>query len=154
MSKSRLTLGVILTLSLAVANAWQYWLKPKPMAPELTFTTIKGDSLSLQQLQGKTVLVSFWVTSCALCLLEIDDLIALHNSYQAQGLTTLAVALSHDFLPAIQAMQANRKLPYTIVFDRNDEFVEAFGGVRMTPTHYLIDASGHIIWNNVGAIDH
>ena len=66
MSKTKLILGSLLILALAAGNAWQYWLKPKPMAPELNLITLSGDKLNLQALQGKPVLVSFWATSCGL----------------------------------------------------------------------------------------
>ena len=153
MSKTKITMSVILLLVLAGANAWNYWLKPAPMAPELTLSTLSGESLSLQALQGKPVLVSFWATSCGLCVMEIDDLIALHKEYQAQGYTTLAVALSYDSLPNIKAMTESRSLPYKVIFDKQGKYAEAFGGVRMTPTHFLISPEGQIVWQNVGPID-
>ena len=153
MSKTKLILATILVLTLAAGNAWQYWLKPKPMAPELIVTSIKGDKLSLQGLQGKPVLVSFWATSCGLCLAEIDDLIALHNDYQAKGYTTLAIALSYDSLPQIKAITENNPLPFTVIYDQNGDYAKAFGGVMMTPTHFLISPDGHIVWNNVGMVE-
>lgn len=152
MSKIRLTIGILLALGLAGLNAWQYWLKPAPDAPALTMSTLTGEQLSLQALQGKPVLISFWATGCGLCLSEIDDLIAMHNDYQAQGYTTLAVALAYDSLPAVKAMKRNKPLPYKVIYDRQGTYAKAFGGVRMTPTHFLISPEGKVIWQNVGPI--
>lgn len=153
MAKTKLILGVVLVLALVSANAWQYWLKPAPLAPDVSFTTLNGDQLSLQALKGKPVFISFWTTSCGLCLSEIDDLIAVHNHYQAKGYTTLAVALSYDSLPQVRTMTAGKPLPYTVIYDQKGEFAKAFGGVRMTPTHFLISPDGYIVWRNVGPID-
>ena len=58
MSKTRIILGGLLVLGLLFANAWQYWLKPAPAAPELTMSTLSGESINLQGLKGKPVLVS------------------------------------------------------------------------------------------------
>lgn len=153
MSKTKIIISVILLFTLAAANAWNYWLKPAPMAPKLTLQTINGQNINLQALQGKPVLFSFWATSCGLCLMEINDLVALHKAYQAQGYTTLAVALSYDSLPTIKTMTEDRSLPYQVIFDQQGKYAEAFGGVYMTPTHFLISPDGKIIWQNIGPID-
>jgi len=152
MSKTRIILGGLLVLGLLFANAWQYWLKPAPMAPELTMSTLSGESINLQALKGKPVLVSFWSTSCGLCLAEIDDLIALHQTHQAKGYTTLAISLKYDSLAAIKSMQKSRSLPYKLIYDAKGEYAKAFGGVQMTPTHFFISADGKIVWRNVGPI--
>jgi len=153
MSKTRIILGGLLVLGLLFANAWQYWLKPAPAAPELTMSTVSGESINLQALKGKPVLVSFWATSCGLCLAEIDDLIALHQAHQAKGYTTLAISLKYDSLAAIKSMQQSRSLPYKLIYDAKGEYAKAFGGVQMTPTHFFISAAGKIVWRNVGPID-
>ena len=153
MTKTKIIISVIFILVLAGANAWQYWLKPAPMAPELNMMTLTGERIDLQALQGKPVLVTFWASSCGLCLMEIDDLIALHNKYQAQGYTTLAVALSYDSLPAVQAISQKKPLPYKVIYDKQGNYAKAFGGVSMTPTHFLISADGHIIWKNIGPVN-
>jgi len=152
MSKTRIILGGLLVLGLLFANAWQYWLKPAPMAPELTMSTLSGESINLQGLKGKPVLLSFWATSCGLCLAEIDDLIALHQAHQAKGYTTLAISLKYDSLAAIKSMQQSRSLPYKLIYDAKGEYAKAFGGVQMTPTHFFISADGKIVWRNVGPI--
>jgi hypothetical protein len=53
MSKTRKIVGVLLVLGLAFMNAWQYWLKPAPAAPELTMITLTGENINLQALKGK-----------------------------------------------------------------------------------------------------
>ena len=153
MSKTRIILGGLLVLGLLFANAWQYWLKPAAAAPELTMSTLSGESINLQALKGKPVLVSFWATSCGLCLAEIDDLIALHQAHQAKGYTTLAISLKYDSLAAIKSLQQSRSLPYKLIYDAIGEYAKAFGGVQMTPTHFFISAAGKIVWRNVGPID-
>jgi len=153
MTKTKITISVIFLFVLVAANAWQHWLKPAPPAPNLNMITLAGEPIDLQALQGNPVLVTFWASSCGLCLMEIDDLIALHNKYQAQGYTTLAIALSYDSLPAVQAITQKKRLPYKVIFDKKGSYAKAFGGVRMTPTHFLISPDGHIIWEGIGPIN-
>lgn len=154
MSKPKPTL-IIALFALAIvsaANLWQYVLKPAEAAPSISFKTIDDKTLDLQKLQGKPVLISFWATSCGLCRSEIDDLIKLHNQYHQQGYTTIAVSLSYDALSAIKLLQKQKSLPYPLVYDEKGEYAQAFGGVQMTPTHFLIDPDGTIAAKNVGAI--
>lgn len=154
MSKPKPTfiIALFVLVIVSAANLWQYVLKPAEAAPVVSFKAIDGKTIDLQKLQGKPVLISFWATSCGLCLSELDDLIKLHNQYQQQGYTTIAVSLSYDSLPAIKQMQQQRNLPYPLVYDKDGKYAEAFGGVQMTPTHFLIDSDGIIAARNVGAV--
>ena len=36
----------------------------RPLAPEVRFTMLSGESLAISDLRGKVVLVNFWATSC------------------------------------------------------------------------------------------
>lgn len=147
-----LIISLFFLVIISGANLWQYVLKPAEAAPVINFKTIDNQTLDLQALQGKPVLISFWATSCGLCLSEIDDLVSLHNKYQAQGYTTIAVSLSYDSLVAIKRLQAQKSLPYPLVYDEKGEYAKAFGGVQMTPTHFLINADGTIAAKNVGVV--
>jgi thiol-disulfide isomerase/thioredoxin len=40
-------------------------------APDFSFTTITGEKVSLQDLKGKLVYLSFWETNCGLCLMDM-----------------------------------------------------------------------------------
>jgi len=153
MSKTKMIIGALLVLILAGANAWQYVLKPDPIAPELTMTSITGEQIELNALRGKPVLISFWASSCGVCLAEIEDLVALHQQHHAQGYTTLAIALSYDKLDRVKALAAHRHLPYPVIYDAKGEYAKAFNGVSMTPTHFLISPEGKIVWKQVGMID-
>ncbi|HTD90025.1 MAG TPA: TlpA disulfide reductase family protein, partial [Burkholderiales bacterium] len=45
-------------------------------APAVTFMTIKGEKIAINDLRGKVVLVNFWATDCPICLKELPQLIA------------------------------------------------------------------------------
>lgn len=152
-SSPLLITSLFLLVIISGANLWQYVLKPAEATPAISFKTIDNKIISLQALQGKPVLISFWATSCGLCLSEIDDLISLHNKYQAQGYTTIAVSLSYDSLAAIKRIQSQKSLPYSLVYDEKGGYAQAFGGVQMTPTHFLINSDGTIAAKNIGAIN-
>ncbi|MFW5450372.1 MAG: peroxiredoxin family protein [Methylophagaceae bacterium] len=121
--------------------------------PELSFTDIDKQTHSLAQYQGKPILMIFWATDCPGCIKEMPALIKLHETYAEQGLTMIGVAMSHDSLRHIKTMREKRKLPYIITWDHNTQIARAFGNVRVTPTHFLIDSTGQIVMRKIGAID-
>ncbi len=70
-------------------------LAGKP-APELELTDIKGNSVSLSNLKGKTVLLDFWTTWCPPCLADAPILDKLYQKYGDKDLMILGISVSED----------------------------------------------------------
>lgn len=131
------------------------WLAPgghKP-APALNVTTLDGEQLSLNELRGEPVLVTFWATDCPGCVKEIPHLIELHQDYGPRGLTILAIAMAYDPPNHVVAMREARDLPYRIALDIDGEAARAFGNVNVTPTSFLINPQGRIVRHKLGEMD-
>ncbi len=138
---------------LLMASAFYYWLSPSiSTAPNVVFKTIKGETISLAALQGKPVLVTFWSTDCPSCIKEIPDLINLHQQFNPQGLTIIAVAMYYDPPNHVLTMATEKKLPYAVALDPSAELAQAFGNVQFTPTTFLIDKTGTIIIKKIGLL--
>jgi peroxiredoxin len=123
----------------------------EPM-PEISFTDIDGGQHQLVDYKGQPILMIFWATDCPGCIKEMPDLIALHDEFANQGLKMISVAMPHDYPEHIKAMRDEKKLPYTITWDKNSEIGDAFGNVRVTPTHFLISPEGEIVMRKIGAL--
>ena len=145
--------GTLLLLALGIGGVW-YWQAKRPTpAPNATFTSINGQTLSLNQLRGKPVLVTFWATDCPSCVEEIPHLIELHQHFAEQGLTIIAVAMPYDPPNHVVALAASKQLPYFVALDPSGTLSEAFDGVQLTPTTFLIDRNGYIVTQKLGAFD-
>ncbi len=120
-------------------------------APNVTFTDIKGNKISLEQLRGKVVMVNFWATSCTTCVGEMPDMVKTYEKYHAQGLEYVAVAMSYDPPNYVVNFTETRKLPFSVALDVDGKLADSFGDVKMTPTTFVIDKQGHIIKKYVGA---
>lgn len=126
---------------------------PKQQAPLVTFSTLKGEKISVESLRGKVVLVNFWATDCPGCIHEMPKLIQTHNKYNGQGFETIAVAMSYDPPNYVLNYTEKNALPFKIALDLQGEVAKAFGNVRLTPTSFVIDKQGHIVQQTIGEPD-
>ena len=125
----------------------------KPVAPEMTFTTIKGEKISLASLKGKVVLVSFWATDCRSCNKEMPDLVNTYNAYKAKGFEVIAVAMPYDPPAQVLNYVTQKNLPFPVMHDGFSEASQAFGGINATPTAFLFDKQGKRLDRTVGILD-
>lgn len=144
-------IGVILVIAAAVT----LWLAPAGLdrAPSITLKTIKGDTVSLDELRGQPVLVTFWATTCPGCMKEIPHLIELYETFHRRGLNIFGVAMSYDPPNQVIEFTESRGLPYRIALDVEGKVAQAFGDVMLTPTTFLIAPDGRIVMHKVGQFD-
>ena len=114
-------------------------------APGLAVVDLSGASLRLDDLRGKYVLVDFWATWCAPCVVELPRLQSAYAKYHAKGFEVVAVSLDETKSAVVDFVQA-RKLPWKQVHNAtaNGDLVEAFG-VKNIPATFLIDPEGRIV---------
>jgi len=145
--------GLIIAGLIIAFFAIQNLMTQQALMPELSFKGIDGQPHSFADYKGKPILVIFWATDCPGCIAEMPELISLHKEYASQGLTMIGVAMPHDSVEHIQTMRAKKQLPYTIVWDKDGAISQAFGNVRVTPTHFLINPEGEIVMRKIGALN-
>ena len=66
------------------------------MAPAFAVTTIDGQRVSMDDLQGKVVLLDFWATWCAPCREALPRMQKIAKSFQGQPLVVLSVSIDTD----------------------------------------------------------
>jgi peroxiredoxin len=121
--------------------------------PDISLTTLDGEELQLASLQGKPLLVTFWATTCPSCVREIPHLTRLYHELAPRGLEIIGIAMDFDPPNRVLAMRNERNIPYPIALDIHAEAAHAFGNVRVTPTSFLIDPSGQILYQKIGGIN-
>lgn len=122
-------------------------------APDITFDTITGQKISLAELRGKPVIVTFWATDCASCIEEIPDLISLYKQFHQPGLEIIAVAMNYDPPNHVIDMTEDKQLPYTVALDLTSDVAKAFGGVMFTPSTFIIAPDGSVVKKQIGLFD-
>ena len=142
----------LLLMVLAGAATWLLW-PASSKAPDVTFTTIKGEQIRLQDLRGKVVLVKFWATSCVTCIKQMPDNIEAFNEFHDQGFDLIAVAMQYDPANYVINYAETRKLPFTVALDTQGKAARAFDDVKLTPIAFLIDKNGQINKRYLGEYD-
>lgn len=124
-----------------------------PQMPDVPYVQLDGSAHRTADLKGKVLIVNFWATSCATCIKEMPELVATHQKFQAQGLETLAVAMSYDSPEYVAQFTQSRQLPFKVVYDRDAGVSKAFGDIQMTPTTFVVNRRGEIVKRFVGEPD-
>lgn len=152
---ARMNIKLIAGLAAAaiVASAAPAWLTQRPQAPEVTFATLSGQTLGTSDLRGKVLLVNFWATSCVPCATEMPRVAQTYRKFAPRGYDTIAVAMSHDRPDQVAEFARRRALPFKVALDGSGEIARDFGGVRVTPTLFLIDRRGRIVKRYIGKPD-
>lgn len=144
---------VLVALILAPSFGFGVWSWTRAhTAPEAEFTIIGGRSLSLSQLRGQTVLLSFWATDCRPCLREMPALGEVYDELRPYGFEIIAVAMAHDTPARVHDFSQRFALPYPIALDLDGTLARRFG-VQAIPRAFLISPDGEIVADIIGEID-
>ena len=144
--------AILLALIALTAGVYAGW--NRPFAPaDVNFIGVHGDQFAMSSLKGKVVLVNFWATSCSVCVAEMPKIVQTFEKYREQGLETVAVAMSYDPPDRVFAYAQQNKLPFHVTLDIFGKAMQAFGGIRGTPTTFLVDRHGKIVQRIEGEPD-
>ncbi|MGO9588449.1 MAG: redoxin domain-containing protein [Candidatus Acidiferrales bacterium] len=120
------------------------------MAPAFAVTTIDGKRVSLDDLQGKVVLLDFWATWCAPCREALPDIKKLAGKFQGQPLAILSVSLDSDPQKWRDFVTKNEM---TWLNYRDGGFegpIAKLFGVEAIPHTFTIDADGVLRDEHIG----
>ena len=139
---------------LLIFIAWfGYTVLQQSEIDDIVFVSIKGESISMDSLRGKVVLINFWATDCKSCVSEMPKLIQTYHQYQSRGLEIIAVAMPYDPPAQVVNFASKKELPFPVIHDSYAEITRKFGGVKLTPTAYIYNKEGKRIQHAVGAFN-
>lgn len=140
-------LVVVLSLFLSVLA----FATPKigDMAPNLLGKDGKGKEVTVEQLKGKVVVVSFWATWCGYCLKELPALNHIQNSVGTDFIQVVAINQQEEMRTAQGVLRQMKDKQFLSVYDRKGSISESYG-VKGLPNLWIIAPDGKIVAHHVG----
>jgi thiol-disulfide isomerase/thioredoxin len=119
---------------------------PPRKAPELSSDDADGRPVTLERdLEDKVVLINFWATWCAPCVIELPTLNKLRGEIGGERFAVLAIGVDRSGMEAIGPFWRERKLDNLVLrLDPRARLMREMG-VRGLPTTFLIDHEGTMI---------
>lgn len=124
------------------------------LADSLVFQRIDGVKQSFKVLKGKPLLVTFWSPNCVICMQEVKDLNRLYTNHQGgKKFELLALSMYYDRPDRVIQTSQQSGMKYPVYFDLQKTLSRAFGNVVATPTSFLLNPRGEIIYRHEGRQD-
>ena len=118
-------------------------------APDFSFTSSEGEHISLEDLQGKVVLIDFWGTWCPPCVESVPELRNLHKKYSKEP-SFMLIGISSDSEDDVwRDFTEKNKMVWPQYRDKDRKILRAFD-VRAFPTYVVIDHEGIVRHRSVG----
>lgn len=108
-----------------------------------------GGKTSLNQYQGRYILLHFWATWCAPCLAELPEVVRFLKGNSNESLQAVLVNLDQDRNAAKKALPAQLSSNIVLWFDPEMKLPEKIGSFKY-PETYLLGKSGEILYKWVG----
>ncbi|MGZ5277415.1 MAG: TlpA family protein disulfide reductase [Caldimonas sp.] len=160
MKRRALVIGAVVSGGIA-AGAGTFWWRARSGEPaeeaidiwSLSFATLEGKPLAMDTLRGKPLIVNFWATWCAPCVIEMPLLDAFSRS-RARDVNVLALAI--DSAEPVRRFIADKALhlPVALAGDVGLALARQLGNIAGgLPFSVLFDAAGRPVQRRLGAVD-
>lgn len=116
-------------------------------APEINLVDLDGNSVSLEDYLGKTVMVNNWATWCPPCKEEMPDLERFYQAHKDEGFILIGIEAG-DPAEEVASFVRSYEISFPIWLDARQEALRAFRNNGL-PNSYFIDTTGTIrlVWN-------
>ncbi len=125
-------------------------------APDFTLSRLDGGEIKSAALHGEVALLYVWFTGCPPCMKEAPDLVKLFRTFSGQGFQVIG-ANADEFLGLAYDDATRRSyirkegISFPVV-RWTRESNQAYGGITIYPTLFLIDQKGLVTGHWIGYV--
>lgn len=120
-------------------------LKIGESAPKFSLPIFEGDkNASLQDYNGKVILLDFWIKNCSQCILSVPHLNELQKKYKNEDFEIISIN-AYDSIENITFFKNKYGVQYPILINGKEVAIDF--GVRGFPAYFIIDKNGKIVMN-------
>ena len=157
MNRQRIIIALIVPVAIALLApmlAAKSFFKVGEKAPGFTLNTITGETVSLDGLKGKVVVLGLFHI-CDPCMMQGTNLQKVFEATKGKEVAVVGVNSAgnskEDVLDFLSAFPV--KVTYPYMLDPGKTTDKLYGGGRFVPNVYIIDRDGIIRWQRVGNMD-
>ena len=124
-----------------------------PPVPETKFLNGERQAISLQEFNGKALLVNFWATWCTPCVREMPDLNQLSQDFGGERFEVVAIASGQQVGMNPDAFLKEKGLDSLALYEDPHASLMKLFDTQTLPTTLIVDKQGRIRGGVRGAID-
>ena len=139
-------LGVVFV----IISAWQTrnMVASGETAPAFSLSDLNGNTVSLQEASGKTVVLYFFAPWCSVCHATSQNINSLRGAYDKDNVAVYAVGLAWDSVDELKQFADKHALEVPVLI--GDERIAAAYHISAFPSVYILDDVGRIAHRLVG----
>lgn len=125
-------------------------------APDFTLSRLDGGEINSAALHGEVALLYVWFTGCPPCMKEAQDLVKLFRTFSGQGFQVIGanadelLGLAYDDAARRGYIQKEGITFPVVRWTRESN--QAYGGITIYPTLFLIDRKGLVTGHWIGYV--
>jgi peroxiredoxin len=122
------------------------------VAPDWTLPLVSGNTLHLNDLRGKLVVMDFWYKACVPCRTQMITLEKLHGKFSPDEVVFVGINTMDDPLKdKLDVFLKNRNISMPSVYRGNS--IQARYNVQGSPALFIIDRQGKVVYTASGYSD-
>ncbi len=134
------------TISTQIEKNPEAYFEVGEKALDFIVSDMQGNTTKLSDLKGKVVVLNFWFTKCAPCVMEMPSLNTVVETFKEKPVVFIAITFNTKQL--IEQFLETHKFDYKIAPNAND--VITMYGVQSYPTSIVINQKGEIVLKELG----